>query len=388
MSDATDNRFYREKQEQPSSKERLSLDEIKVWLRERHNYLVGISVKETYEGDAHAHIESLQLKLQQSTLERDAMLEDIAALRMAERMNVETVAKLQQERDELQRDIEADFMQGAYARLKRLQQAEQERDGLKAKIDALMLEFCPGEMSASISVLAREINALPERVRSFIHDLEARADPAGDVRRAHVAEENAAALAVEVERLQQERDGLQQFHDWALPQITDLRRAQPPNAPRVITPVFMICVAYESGFGHGRDQDNLPNPYSEGTEEHEAYKVGYDEGYDRRWRNQQPNASEIPSSRLRAAIGDAVTKEGRCHCGSHEWGPNTTKITDSHGRLHFTDHCSVETNVPLVPKGHFWRGPEDRDRCENCGRSYFAHRRDDDGNWCPVSETT
>lgn len=75
-------------------------------------------------------------------------IEEIERLRMAERMNVETVAKLQQERDELQRDIEADFMQGAYARLKRLQQAEQERDGLKAKIDALMLEFCPGEMSA------------------------------------------------------------------------------------------------------------------------------------------------------------------------------------------------------------------------------------------------
>jgi hypothetical protein len=32
-------------------------------------------------------------------------------------------------------------------------------------------------------VLSGEINALPERVRSFIHDLESRADPAGDVRR-------------------------------------------------------------------------------------------------------------------------------------------------------------------------------------------------------------
>jgi hypothetical protein len=89
----------------------------------------------------------------------------------------------------------------------------------------------------------------------------------------------------------------------------EIERRQPlPTAPPVITPVFMICVAYESGFGHGKDQDNLPNPYSEGTEEHEAYKVGYDEGYDRRWRNQQPNASELPSSTLRAAMGDASTK--------------------------------------------------------------------------------
>lgn len=220
---------------------------------------------------------------------------------------IQLVAKLQQERDELQRDIEADFMQGAYARLKRLQQAEQERDGLKAKIDALMLEFCPGEMSASISVLAREINALPERVRSFIHDLEARADPAGDVRRAHVAEENAAALAVEVERLQQERDGLQQFHDWALPQITDLRRAQPPSESRCAEALRAILAADPS---HSQLEDWC------------------------KW------VMQLARDNL---AGPSPTKEGRCHCGSHEWGPNTTKITDSHGRLHFTDHCSVET---------------------------------------------
>lgn len=53
-------------------------------------------------GDAADEIDRLQLNLQQVTLERDAMLEDIAALRMAESLNVETVARLQQERDRLE----------------------------------------------------------------------------------------------------------------------------------------------------------------------------------------------------------------------------------------------------------------------------------------------
>lgn len=50
-------------------------------------------------------VDDLKLKLQQVTLERDAMLEDIAALRMAERLNVETVAKLQRSRDALEADL-------------------------------------------------------------------------------------------------------------------------------------------------------------------------------------------------------------------------------------------------------------------------------------------
>lgn len=49
--------------------------------------------------------------------------------------------------------------------------------------------------------LAADINALPLHIRRYIADLEQRADPAGDVRRAHVAEENAAALARRVEEL-------------------------------------------------------------------------------------------------------------------------------------------------------------------------------------------
>lgn len=46
----------------------------------------------------------------------------------------------------------------------------------------------------------------------------------------------------------------------------------------VITRVFIICNAYESGYGHGLERDELPNPYSEGSEEHEAYAIGYNAG--------------------------------------------------------------------------------------------------------------
>lgn len=40
-----------------------------------------------------------------------------------------------------------------------------------------------------------EINALPERVRLYIHDLETRCDPAGEVRDLWAQREAAAALA-------------------------------------------------------------------------------------------------------------------------------------------------------------------------------------------------
>lgn len=53
-----------------------------------------------------------------------------------------------------------------------------------------------------VRLLAAEINALPERVRKFVHDLETRADPAGDVREAHVAKETANALAARVAELE------------------------------------------------------------------------------------------------------------------------------------------------------------------------------------------
>lgn len=45
--------------------------------------------------------------------------------------------------------------------------------------------------------------------------------------------------------------------------------------PDKVSRVFMICNAYESGVGHGRKKDGLPNPYPNKSEEHEAYEIGY-----------------------------------------------------------------------------------------------------------------
>jgi hypothetical protein len=44
----------------------------------------------------------------------------------------------------------------------------------------------------------------------------------------------------------------------------------------------MICNAYESGVGHGFQHDRLPNPFREGTDECEAYDIGYGEGLEQK----------------------------------------------------------------------------------------------------------
>lgn len=53
-------------------------------------------------------------------------------------------------------------------------------------------------------LLAAEINALPQRVRDFIHHLETDADPAGDKWRLAAAEENVAGLTKVIEEMQEE----------------------------------------------------------------------------------------------------------------------------------------------------------------------------------------
>lgn len=42
--------------------------------------------------------------------------------------------------------------------------------------------------------------------------------------------------------------------------------------------VLFICIAYESGFGHGAENRNLGNPYGEGTDEFDAYAYGWEQG--------------------------------------------------------------------------------------------------------------
>ena len=51
----------------------------------------------------------------------------------------------------------------------------------------------------------------------------------------------------------------------------------------MVSKVYMICNAYESGYGHGLDgKDDYCNPYREGIDEHEAYAIGRTEGAKRR----------------------------------------------------------------------------------------------------------
>lgn len=52
---------------------------------------------------------------------------------------------------------------------------------------------------------AAQINRLPKALRDYIHDLETRADPAGDLQRLALAEENVRALTAKIAELQRRR---------------------------------------------------------------------------------------------------------------------------------------------------------------------------------------
>lgn len=94
--------------------------------------------------------------------------------------------------------------------------------------------------SPSGPVLAAEINALPERLRRYVHDLEQRADPAGDVRRAFVAEENAIALNNRVLELERYERAMECLVMWGT-----ITQAQADHALRVAQveaqPQFTRC---------------------------------------------------------------------------------------------------------------------------------------------------
>ena len=47
----------------------------------------------------------------------------------------------------------------------------------------------------------------------------------------------------------------------------------------MVSRVFEICNAYESGYGHGYEKDRKRGDYYHDPELCEAYKLGYDNGY-------------------------------------------------------------------------------------------------------------
>jgi hypothetical protein len=62
--------------------------------------------------------------------------------------------------------------------------------------------------TASIYLTADEINALPEKFRQYIHDLETRCDKSGDVQTIAILREDRDALLKRIEELEAEVDRL------------------------------------------------------------------------------------------------------------------------------------------------------------------------------------
>lgn len=65
----------------------------------------------------------------------------------------------------------------------------------------------------------------------------------------------------------------------------------------MISKTFIICDAYEAGYGKGMDKRECNNPYKEGTEANEAWTIGYTLGYKRRLeseRDKQPESTADP----------------------------------------------------------------------------------------------
>lgn len=89
----------------------------------------------------------------------------------------------------------------------RIEALEAERDDLAGKLVA----------AVAAPLLSEEINALSDRVRYYIHDIETRCDPAGDV-------QTIASLREQVDGLLAERSELQAERDEARSQLAATRR--------------------------------------------------------------------------------------------------------------------------------------------------------------------
>jgi hypothetical protein len=56
---------------------------------------------------------------------------------------------------------------------------------------------------------------------------------------------------------------------------------------RDIEEIWMICNAYESGYGHGYDRRGLTNPYKGGTDQRKGWDYGFSEGEKKRMRHEE-----------------------------------------------------------------------------------------------------
>jgi hypothetical protein len=87
--------------------------------------------------------------------------------------------------------------------------------------------------TASIYPTAEEINALPEKFRRYIHDLETRCDKSGDVQTMALLREDREALLREVEELKMRQSQSQRGARFSALKTRDVRRAKlrPSNRP-------------------------------------------------------------------------------------------------------------------------------------------------------------
>ena len=93
---------------------------------------------------------------------------------------------------------------------------ERLRNALAQSVQTVRSLMRQDETTPEPKLLAAEINALPKRVRDYIHHLETDADPAGDKWRLAAAEENVAALTALLSKRQapEEPTGPRYRHDW------------------------------------------------------------------------------------------------------------------------------------------------------------------------------
>jgi hypothetical protein len=73
-----------------------------------------------------------------------------------------------------------------------------------------------GERTAACYPTPDEINALPDKFRQYIHDLETRCDKSGDVQTMALLREDREALQKRVEELESGLEGLLPKHDFGL----------------------------------------------------------------------------------------------------------------------------------------------------------------------------
>lgn len=112
----------------------------------------------------------------------------------------------------------------------------------------------------------------------------------------------------------------------------------------MVSKVYMICNAYESGYGHGLDgKDTYCNPYKEGTEEHEAYSIGRREG-----------AQRLESNKKRYSEIDVGRKFHRTQLVCHKKTGGIYNII-GYGKLE-KDATPVAIYEKLY-EGHIWVRP-------------------------------